>query len=205
MLLLVFALMVSPIVVGQNIDYEQWETIGSGSSGPDWRNGQANSNQASFVEGDVTPLRVPITGLQPNKTYGIIVDFDYYQNSSNAGGRLYLDEYDTTIDGGGDPDWVASGTLTADNTYAFTPNDPTGGSYTSPQLTFYVDNSAVNITILTYQILEDPPTGDTFRRAEIIFETDNSFVGTTDVMIYYGLRLAFPGEAYQPVSMVLVD
>ncbi|MDM9632827.1 hypothetical protein, partial [Robiginitalea aurantiaca] len=205
MLLLVFALMISPSVIGQGISYEQWETIGGGGGDPDWAGGQANSNQASFVEGDVTPLRVPLTNLGPNKTYGIIVDFDYYQNSSNAGGRLYLDEYDTTIDGGGDPDWVLSSTLHADGTYTFTPNDPIGGDYTSPQLTFYVNNSAVDITILTYQILEDPPTGDTFRRAEIIFTTDNSFTGTTDVIIYYGLRLAFPGEAYQPVSMVLVD
>ena len=62
------------------------------------------------------------------------------------------------------------------------------------------DSNLIDITTLTYQILEDPPTGDTFRRAEIIFDT-GSFAGTTDVDIYYGLRLALPGEAYDPVEV----
>ena len=115
------------------ISYEQWETITG-----DWAGGQANSNQTGFVEGDVTPHRVLLTDLEPDTTYGIVVRFDYYQSNTNAGGRLYLDDYNATIDGDGDPDFPLPGTLSTDGVYTFAANDPAGGSYVSPELTFYI-------------------------------------------------------------------
>ena len=182
------------------ITYYHWETIGAGQSGPQWANGQANPNQATYLEGDVVPHWLELTNLDPNKIYGIIVDFDYYQQNTNAGGQLYLDEYDTSIT---DVTPLRS-TLIADSNYDFTANDPNPTAFTSPQLTFFFNNNLVNIIDVDYQTVASP-TANTFRRAEIIFTTGNLTNATDDVNLYYGLRLALPGEAYEPVNNELVD
>ena len=63
----------------------------------------------------------------------------------------------------------------------------------------------IDIENLSYRIIEDPPTGSTFREAEIIFTTDDDYIGTTEADLYFGLRLAQPGEAYEPVNGQVVD
>src|SRR5262249_3481515 len=74
------------------VDLQQFENLTG-----NWANGQANTNQAKYLEGDVVPYWLEARNLTIGTTYGVRINLDYYQSSTDAGGFLYLDTYNKSI------------------------------------------------------------------------------------------------------------
>jgi hypothetical protein len=165
------------------ISIEQWKSLSQV-----WANGQANSGQAKYLEGDVVPYWLEANNLTVGTTYGVRINLDYYQSSTDAGGFLYLDTYNDTVsptqntgDGTGGP----LPALSADNTYTFT-----DALYANPGLTFYVYNA--DVVSVSYSTSANGLT----RFADIRFTpiAANENDGEATVNIYWGQRLSLPNE-----------
>jgi hypothetical protein len=165
------------------VDLQQFENLAG-----NWANGQANTNQAKYLEGDVVPYWLEASNLTVGTTYGVRINLDYYQSATDAGGFVYLDTYNDSIsvpqnsnDGTGGP----LPAFTADNTFTFT--DPL---YANPGLTFYVYNA--NITSVTYST----SANGLMRFADVRFTAlaANENDGEATVNIYWGQKLALPNE-----------
>ncbi|WP_172328196.1 Ig-like domain-containing protein [Mangrovicoccus sp. HB161399] len=173
-------------------DHQHWENLQES-----WTKNAVNDTTAGYLEGDVVPHLFHVTDMAAGGTYKLILNFDYFQGSSGAGGFIYLDEYDTTINNPGttsNPDFPDAAGLFGDGTYTFTDQDAGVLPVDAPAVNFFVDDTDLDITSLTYLAL-DTGSGDKLRTAEIVFTIDAA-ADTSDFTIYYGLRLALPGEAY---------
>ncbi|WP_108262851.1 hypothetical protein [Mangrovicoccus ximenensis] len=174
-------------------DHHHWENLQES-----WTKNAVNDTTAGYLEGDVVPHLFHVTDMVAGETYKIILRFDYFQGSSGAGGFLYMDEYDSTIS---NPETTANvefpdaSGLFADTANVFTDQDAGVLPVDAPNLTFFIDDADLDITSLTYLALEGG-SGDKLRSAEITFTVDQN-ADNADFTIYYGLRLALPGEAYE--------
>ena len=140
------------VVPAVGITLNQWEDLSN-----QWANGQANANQATYLEGDTVPYWVGFTGLTPGQTYGIRVNLNYYQQNTNAGGFAALNTYNASISPIPNDPGGSSSPPTADSTYAFSDPLPT-----DPQPTFYVQNA--DILSVTYETKRHPDVPDTGRK-----------------------------------------
>ncbi|MBD2578050.1 SdrD B-like domain-containing protein [Oscillatoria sp. FACHB-1406] len=165
-----------------SLTLNQWETTTD-----QWANGQANSNQATYLEGDVVPFSLEASNLTVGTTYGIRINLNTYQSNTDAGGFLYLDTYNRSITPLPD-NFSHTGTLgtpTVDSTFTFT--DP---SYANPGLQFYVANA--DVLSVTYSLSPDGLN----RYADVRFKANaaNENDGEATAEIYWGQRLALPNE-----------
>ena len=159
----------------------QWETINAA-----WNNGQANPNQATYLEGDVVPYSVEVSGVSGVSTgtiYGIRINMNTYQANTDAGGFVFIDTYDKSISPL--PDNFEGASPVADSTFAF--SDPL---YSQPAgLTFYVTNG--DVLSVTYS----NSASGLDRFADVTF-TANAGTGSINdkTEIYWGEKLALPNE-----------
>ncbi|MFB2893688.1 hypothetical protein ACE1CI_12320 [Aerosakkonemataceae cyanobacterium BLCC-F50] len=166
---------------GPGINYQQWEDLLKGSHNPQWANGQANPNQAIYLEGDTVPYWFQGTNLDTTQTYGIRVNLNYYQANTKAGGFAYLNTYNTSIQNIPNNPGGITNSPTQESTYTFT--DPLTAD---PQPIFYVQNA--DVLSVTYENNVTPtstPSGDTDRLCSN--HTDGS--NTATVYQWYGFRL----------------
>ncbi|MBD2158600.1 DUF11 domain-containing protein [Leptolyngbya sp. FACHB-16] len=165
-----------------SLTLNQWET-----KTDQWAGGQANANQATYLEGDVVPFSLEASNLTVGTTYGVRINLDTYQSNTDAGGFLYLDTYSKSIapipDNFSHAASLAS--PTPDSNFTFT--DP---SYTNPGLQFYVANA--NVLSVTYRLSPDGLR----RYADVTFQAiaPNENDGEATAEIYWGQRLALPNE-----------
>ncbi|OBQ17337.1 MAG: hypothetical protein AN481_18935, partial [Aphanizomenon flos-aquae LD13] len=156
----------------------QWETITAA-----WKNGQANPNQATYLEGDVVPYSVEVSGVSTGTIYGIRINMNTYQANTDAGGFVFIDTYDKSISPL--PDNFGGASPVADSTFTF--SDPL---YSQPAgLTFYVTNG--DVLSVTYS----NSASGLDRFADVTFTANAGTGGNNDkTEIYWGEKLALPNE-----------
>src|SRR5262249_6359805 len=103
------------------VSLQQFENLAG-----NWANGQANFNQARFLEGDTVPYWVQATNLTQGQTYAIRIDMNLYQKTTNAGGFAYLNTYNATFPNlPNNP--KGSGNPSGDSDYNFSDTTPVSG------------------------------------------------------------------------------
>ena len=166
-------------------DYRGWENIVS--AGVEWANGGINQGQGLYLEGDYVPHAVYFKGLTVGTTYTFEISFNAYQATSNAGGYVAIGTYNQSVQ----PTLLfpaSSGGPLVDTT-PMTGTGTSGFFYTSD-----FNNNSMNDADVTSvgNVFIDSGTissSDVEERALVTFTATNS-----DATIYYGLRLALPGE-----------
>jgi hypothetical protein len=63
-----------------------------------WQNGNLNSNQAHWLEGDSVPYQLVLSGLTPNGSYTVTIGYDTTKGGKHA--IDYLTSYNRTMSGG---------------------------------------------------------------------------------------------------------
>src|SRR5438876_12144329 len=76
----------------------QCANLGNGPVNCTWQNGNLNSNQAHWLEGDSAPYQLVLSGLTPNSSYTVTIGYN-----TTIGGKHaidYLTSYNRTMAGG---------------------------------------------------------------------------------------------------------
>jgi hypothetical protein len=166
-------------------DYRGWENIVS--AGVEWANGGINQGQGLYLEGDYVPHAVYFKGLTVGTTYTFEISFNAYQANSNAGGYVAIGTYNQSVQ----PTLLfpaSSGGPLVDTT-PMTGTGTSGFFYTSDFNNNSMNDADVTSVGNVFINSGTISSSDVEERALVTFTATNS-----DATIYYGLRLALPGE-----------
>ena len=166
-------------------DYRGWENIVS--AGVEWANGGINQGQGLYLEGDYVPHAVYFKGLTVGTTYTFEISFNAYQATSNAGGYVAIGTYNQSVQ----PTLLfpaSSGGPLVDTT-PMTGTGTSGFFYTSDFNNNSMNDADVTSVGNVFINSGTISSSDVEERALVTFTATNS-----DATIYYGLRLALPGE-----------
>ena len=158
------------------VTLNQWETLDH-----KWANGQANTNQTRYLEGDTVPYAAKFTNLTAGNTYGFIINLNTYQQNTNAGGFIYLDSYNRSVN----PNSTAFGSAIPGSDLSVL----TDGNYASQTSQSSATFSSVDANVTTVDIGNGTGTGSLDRYAKVVFTASSS-----TAVIYWGQRLALPGQ-----------
>lgn len=169
------------------ITLNQWETITQ-----QWANGQANPNQATYLEGDVLPVSTEAENLTVGTIYGIRINLDYYQANTDAGGFAYLDTFDRSFPGAIPPNFGDITPITKDGD-GFTFNS---NGLPNKAFDFHVDNA--DVLTVDYSL----SANGLFLYADVTFTPTiaNERDGEATSILYWGQRLSLPNEVQTPAN-----
>ena len=154
----------------------------------DWNNNILNDNKSNYFEGEVIP-HVFMYGASNNaqlvngQSYSFNVTYNWYQQNTDAGGFVYMTQYNLSRQ----PtvfDWATPAiTPTADGAF-------TNGSGMAAGASFYtVDADITDVSAATYT-----GTGTKDGHVTITFTYTGATTSNGYAAIYYGLYVAKPGE-----------
>ena len=157
------------------VTLNQWETLTH-----KWANGQANANQARYLEGDTVPFAAQFTSLTAGQNYGFVINLNTYQQNTNAGGFLFLDPYTRSVKPGtnafGSATPLSDPALVTDQEYAFQASSENNA----------FSSVGANVSLVD---IKNTGVGSLNRSAYVQFTATAS-----TAVIYWGERLALPGE-----------
>ncbi|PXW89616.1 hypothetical protein C8R34_10415 [Nitrosomonas sp. Nm84] len=166
--------------------YQHWAD--GDSQVADWNNNILSDAKSNYFEGEVIPHvfiykasnQTPLTNGQ---TYSFDITYNYYQQTSNAGGFTEITTFDTSRQPGPHDATTPYIAPTADNTFT------NGGGINGGGVFHTVDANITNVSAVTY-------TGTGNKDGQVTVTFVYTGVTTTNGLaeIYYGLRIAKPGE-----------
>lgn len=171
--------------------YQHWAD-GDAGGAASWNNNILSANKSEYFEGEVIPhvfvfqasSKAP---LIPGEMYSFTITYDYYQQTTNAGGFVSLETYNISRD----PDQQLAG---HDPVMDDTATDGNNGFFYTIDSD---DDGFPDINILSATAPETIGSGNLFQQVTVTFEYIGD--GTTNlttggVEIYYGLKIAAPNQ-----------
>ncbi|MEJ8824817.1 hypothetical protein WKW80_22720, partial [Variovorax humicola] len=162
--------------------YQHWADAG----GPEWNNNILNDNKSDYFEGEVIPHVFVFkassqTPLINGQSYSFNITYNYYQQTTNAGGFAYITTYNLSRQPGPNDATNPYIAPTADGT--FTNGGGTQGMF------YTVDANITNVSNVTYT-----GTGSKDGHVTVTFTYTGANTTNGIAEIYYGLAVATPGQ-----------
>ena len=181
-LILVLAIQQIDMAIAQSISlYYNYK-----NNTPIWAGGAINGTNGVYGETQVIPHYIKAIDLLASETYGFNLVLNYYQNTSQSCGLLYLDTYNASIT----------------NPTPLPGTDPTTGTpFPMSAGGSKGDMIGINVQTGTFSLSVDPvyptpeggtPTADNYKRFKIEFSPATD--GTVE--FYFGIYIATDDECY---------